>query len=115
MQEVLAVRQRTLGDEHPDTLDSITNLGLQHNEMGDFASALPLGVEAVSAFRRTLGDGVAQSAEALYSISCLGAVHNSLRNYDAARPLLEEALEARRPLLGEGHLETMNSIHLLGA
>ena len=41
----LAVRRRVLGDEHPDTLDSITNLALQHMEMGDFAAALPLSEE----------------------------------------------------------------------
>ena len=115
MEEVLSVRRRTLGDDHPDTLDSITNLALQHNEMGDFSAALPLSLEAVSTFRRTLGADVAQSAEALVSISCLGAVYNSLRDYNAARPLLEESFAARLALLGEGHLESMNVTHLLGA
>jgi SAM-dependent methyltransferase len=114
MEEVLAVRRRMLGDEHPDTLDSVTNLALQHNEMGNFDAALPLAVEAVESARRTLGEKVLQSAEALVSISCLGAVHNSLRNFDLARALHEEALSARRQLLGDGHLECMNSTHLLG-
>ena len=29
LKEVLTVRRRVLGDAHPDTLDSITNLALQ--------------------------------------------------------------------------------------
>ena len=111
MEEVLAVRRRTLGDEHPETIDSIINLALQHNEVGSYAAALPLAVEAVGAARRAHDDAHERT---LVAISCLGAVHNSLHQYAEARPLHEEALAARRQLLGEGHLETMNSIHLLG-
>ena len=32
LEEVLAVRRRTLGNEHPETLDSITNLALNYTE-----------------------------------------------------------------------------------
>lgn len=49
MEEVLGVRRRTLGDEDPDTLDSITNLALHHLEMGNCHAALPLSIEAVEA------------------------------------------------------------------
>ena len=55
MEEVLTVRRKTLGDIHPDTLDSIINLALQHNEMGNFESALPLSLEAVASTREQLG------------------------------------------------------------
>ena len=111
MEEVLAVRRRTLGTAHADTLDSMINLALQHNEMGSFEDALPLALEAADKARSTLG---AEHEHTLVSLSCLGAVHNSLRDFAAARPLHEECLAARRRLLGAGHLETMNSMHLLG-
>ena len=88
MDEVLAVRRRTLGDEHPDTIDSIINLALQYNEMGNCDSALPLGREAVGAARRTLGD---EHEHTLVAISCLGAVHTSLRQFAEARTLEAEA------------------------
>ena len=87
MDEVLAVRRRTL-DEHPDTIDSIINLALQYNEMGNCDSALPLGREAVGAARRTLGD---EHEHTLVAISCLGAVHTSLRQFAEARTLEAEA------------------------
>ena len=111
MQEVLAVRRRMLGNEHPSTLESITNLALQHNEMGNYTTALPLSEEACAATRRTLGMA---HEHTLVSITSLAALHNSLGNYREALPLHEEALEAKRRVLGEGHLETMNSTHLLG-
>jgi hypothetical protein len=42
LEEVLAVRRETLGNEHADTLDSITNLALHHTETGNYADALKL-------------------------------------------------------------------------
>ena len=111
MEEVLAVRRRALGSEHPDTLDSITNLALQHTEMGDFEAALPLAAEAVAATRRTLGD---DDLHTLVSIGSLAALHNRMGNGALARPLHEEALAARVRLLGDDHLDALNSTHGLG-
>ena len=36
-EEVLAAHRRTLGDEHPDTLTSINNLGVLRRAKGDLA------------------------------------------------------------------------------
>ena len=93
MQEVLAVRRRTLGDDDPSTLDSITNLALQYTEMGSYEQALPLSSEAVAAMRRTLGEA---HPHTLVSIGSLAALHSSMGNYAAARPLHERALAGRR-------------------
>ena len=90
---VRLARRRTLGDEHPDTLDSMINLALQRNEMGHAGAARPLALEAAAAARRMHGDG---HEHTLVAISCLGAVQTSLREFGAARALHEEALEARR-------------------
>lgn len=46
LEEVVAIYRRTLGDEHPDTLDSIANLALLLTEMGRYEAALPLSTEA---------------------------------------------------------------------
>ena len=96
MSDVLAVRRRTVGDDHPSTLDSMTNLALQvrpgHSypftvfhclsprfcclqlsEMGRFADALPLCQEAVAAMRRTLGG---EHEHTLVAIHSLAALHN---------------------------------------
>jgi tetratricopeptide (TPR) repeat protein len=111
LEEVLEVRRRKLGDEHPDTLDSITNLALHHSEMGNYEAALPLSEEAVAATRRTVGN---THEEAGHAIISLATVHSLMGNYTLARPLHEEALEMRRGLIGAEHLDTMNSMHGLG-
>jgi hypothetical protein len=56
MEEVLAGRRRTLGDDRPQTLGSINNLGALRKAKGDYAGAEPLYEEALTAMRRTLGD-----------------------------------------------------------
>ena len=47
--------RRRLGEDHTATLDSLTNLALQHHEMGEYEAALPLAEEAVAMARRLLG------------------------------------------------------------
>jgi len=111
LEEVLAVRKRTLGDDHPNTLDSMTNLALQYHEMGRFADALPLGVAAVATARRMFGGDDAEMREAL---ATLGAIYASMGMYVEGQPLLQEALNARRRTLGDDHHDTMNSTMLLG-
>ena len=111
MEEVLAVRRRTLGDEHPATLDSIANLALQHHEMGHYDLALPLSEDLVSVARRALGP---EHETTLVAAVSLAALLSSMGEDARARPLHEAALAARQRTLGEAHLETMNSTFLLG-
>lgn len=111
MEEVLRVRRQVCGDVHPDTLDSIANLALQHTEMGRYDAALPLNLEAVTAMRRVLGD---EHEHTLVSLAALGATYLSMSRFAHALPLCREALDVRRRTLGDDHLETMNSMKLLG-
>lgn len=111
MKDVLAIRRRALGDEHPSTLDSMTNLALQHTEMGDFQAALVLNAEAVDAMRRTLGE---DHEHTLHAVGSMAALLNHMGSYEQARPLHEDVLEARRRTLGEDHLDVMNSRFNLG-
>lgn len=111
MEEVLTVRRRTLGDQDPSTLDSMTNLALQHTEMGDYDAAESLSREAVAAMRRTLGD---LHAHTLVSIGSLAALLSTQGKFEQAKPLHKEVLAGRRRTLGADHLDTINSMHGFG-
>jgi tetratricopeptide (TPR) repeat protein len=111
LEEVLAVRRRTLGDAHPATLDSLANLALQHHEMGQYETALPLSEEATSSSRLILG---AEHETTLVAMVSLAALLANMGEHARARSLHEEALDARQRTLGDAHLETMNSTYLLG-
>ena len=55
--EALEARRRTLGDSHPDTLNSIDNLASLLRDQGKLNEAEPLYREAVGGAKKTFGDG----------------------------------------------------------
>ena len=58
----LEVRERTLGKEHPDTLDSSNWLGGLLSKKGDYAGAEPLFRRALEAARAHAGQGASRDA-----------------------------------------------------
>ena len=54
--EALQARRETLGDRHPSTLTSISNMGTLLHDMGKLEQARPLFEEALQGRRETLGD-----------------------------------------------------------
>ena len=54
-QQTLELRKRALGDEHPDTLQSMHNLALSYSRLDHYLEALQLGKQSVKAQRRILG------------------------------------------------------------
>ena len=115
LEEVLAVRRATLGDMHPDTLDSMTNLALHHTEAGNLCASLELSQEVVARHRnrQALGEQVTDE-EVAHAIGSLAAVHNLMGNGALAEPLHREALAIRERLLGSDHIDTLNSRYGLG-
>ena len=55
-EEAVQARRETLGDRHPDTLTSISNMGSLQQEMGKLKEARLLYEEAVQGSKETLGD-----------------------------------------------------------
>jgi hypothetical protein len=56
MSRALTGYQRVLGDDHPDTLESMNNLAAVRQDLGDLYSANELYERALTARRRILGD-----------------------------------------------------------
>jgi tetratricopeptide (TPR) repeat protein len=92
-EEVLAVERRINGDDHPNTLTSISNLANLHSGMGTHDLALLLHTVALATRRRLLGDA---HPDTLTSCSNLANLHSAMGNHDLALPLCEEALAGRR-------------------
>lgn len=55
MREALAVRRKTLGDEHPAVGTALNNLGLLLKTMGDYEAAEPLLLQSHEALRSSHG------------------------------------------------------------
>ena len=79
------MNRETLGGRHPDTLNSISNLGVLLQAKGDLAAAELLLQEALEGLRSALGD---QHPDTLLSTGSLGMLLKSKGDLAAAAELL---------------------------
>ncbi len=106
-QQALAARRLRLGNEHLDTLTSISNTGRLLTSMGRFDEAMAYCQEALDSTRRTLGN---EHPETLSSMNNMGALLVSMGRFDDAMPHYQEALKTRSRVLGDEHPDTSLSI-----
>jgi tetratricopeptide (TPR) repeat protein/tRNA A-37 threonylcarbamoyl transferase component Bud32 len=107
LERALATRRRVLGDDHPDSLDSISNLGFLLKTQGKLADAEPLYREALDRSRRVHGN---DHRSTLSSIMNLGALLQTQGKLAEAEPYYREALEGCRRVLGEDDVQAISSM-----
>ena len=106
-QQALAERRRVLGEEHPDTLLSLGNLGAYLSALGKRKEAEPFYREALEKSRRVRGD---DNPETFVCISNLASLLRDNAQFTEAEVYFREALERRRRVLGDEHPDTLSSI-----
>jgi|CXWL01.1.fsa_nt_gi serine/threonine-protein kinase len=112
MQEVaLKTRRRLLGDEHPDTLESVNKMGVLLQHQGKFAMAESYLREAFEKRRRVFGE---DDPETIASLNNLGRLLKDQGKHAEAEAFLREALEKRRRVLGDEHPDTLSSMNNIG-
>jgi len=89
-----------LGEEHPDTLIAISNMGFLLRAEGKLEEAEPYHREALTKFRRVLGH---EHAETLISIDNLGSLLSSQGQYAAAEAMLLPGAAIAAARLPMGH------------
>ena len=110
-ESALAKRRRVLGEEHPDTLISINNMGMLLQAQGKLAEAEPFCREALEISRRVLGE---EHPDTLSTTNNMGFLLAAQGRIAEAEPYLREALEKIRRVLGEEHPNTLSSIGNMG-
>jgi tetratricopeptide (TPR) repeat protein/tRNA A-37 threonylcarbamoyl transferase component Bud32 len=110
-EKALATRRRVLGEEHPQTLSSINQMGVLLDSQGKLEEAGRYYREALEKFRRVLGE---EHSETLTSINNMGFLMWAEGKPSEAEPYFREALEKRRRLLGEAHPDLLTSISNMG-
>ena len=111
-EHALAIREKALGPEHPDTAASLNNLALLLLEQGDLAGALPLFERAFTIDERALGP---EHPETATNLNNLAGVFHRRGDFSGARPLYERALAIREKALGSDHTQTAKSLNNLAA
>ncbi|MFT5292448.1 MAG: serine/threonine protein kinase, partial [Planctomycetota bacterium] len=110
-ERALAIRRDELGNDHPETLESVNNMGALLRSMGKFEEALPYYTEALEGSRRVLRD---DHPDTLGSVNHMGALLMSMGKLEEALPYFTEALEGRRRVLGDDHPITLSSVSNMG-
>src|SRR6266498_2315988 len=102
-ERALAIRQKTLGAEHPDTPTSLDNLAYLYYEKGDYAQAEPLYRRALAIREKTLG---AEHPDTATVLNDLALLYCEKGDYAQAEPLYRRALAIRQKTLGAEHRGT---------
>jgi tetratricopeptide (TPR) repeat protein len=112
--EAVEMRKNSLGENHPDTILSLTSLSRIYLEQGRLKEAIELQKSAVAGTNLALGgeypDNVPdmhQIAASLQATRHLAAIYGIQGRYAEAEKLELEVLGKRKKLLGEKHPDTL--------
>ena len=100
-------RRSALGEEDPDTLRSLDELGLVLRAQGKNAEAEPILRATLEGRRRVLG---ADHPDTLSSLANFGSLLHAEGKLAEAEPILREACAGLREKLGMDHRETLGAI-----
>ncbi len=105
-QDTLARRRRDLGEDHPDTLTSASNLAMLLDRLGEPQAARELADDILALRRRVLGEDHPDTLTAAFHLVC---ELSELGEHHAARELDDDILARRRRVLGDDHPDTIGS------
>jgi len=103
LERALAIREKALGSEHPNTATSLNNLALLLPDQGDLAGARPIYERALGIDEKALGPEHPGTATDLNNLAILLKAQGDLAG---ARPLYERALAICEKALGPEHPST---------
>ncbi len=110
-ERALATRRRVLGEEHPDALASMNNMGALLKAAGRLTDAEPYYREALEKQRRVLGE---DHPDTLASMNNLGLLLGAMGKYAEAERCIRDGLERSRRSLGEDDAQTLSFINGVG-
>ncbi len=104
------VREKTFGKEHPDTAETLNNLGWLLSDQGRYRDAEPMIKSALEIRKTALGP---EHPDTVMSLNNLAELYREQGQYVKAEPLHLRALAIREKALGEEHPDTVMSLNNL--
>ncbi|GAA1543619.1 FxSxx-COOH system tetratricopeptide repeat protein [Dactylosporangium maewongense] len=105
-EQILADRQRVLGENHPDTLTTRGNLADAYHDAGRIDEAIAVLQQLLTDQQRLVGD---DDPNTLSTRGNLAVCHHAAGRVDQAVAAFEELLTDRRRVLGEYHPDTLTT------
>ena len=107
LQRALELRRKVQGDNHPDTLSVMNDLGELYFYQGKFAAAESLHLKVLEARRRVLGEN---DPATLKSLDNVATSYEKQGQYAQAAEVETKALDVSRRVLGESHYDTISAM-----
>ena len=107
MARSLAIREKQLGENHPDVAQSLNNLASLYESQGKYEEAEPLYRRSLAIKEKQLGE---DHPDVATSLNNLALFYNTQGNYTEAQTLSQRALTILKQKLGDQHLHTQKSL-----
>ena len=111
----LEAREATLGAEHPDTLTSISNLGLVLERQGKYEEAEAMHRQALEGYKKVLGP---EHTSTLDTVNNLGNLYRNHGKLGEAEKMYQRALNGYENTLGLAnaavYIPALNTVYNLG-
>ncbi len=113
--EALGSRRRALGDDHPDTLDSMRRLGSLRHKQCDYADAATYYNEALDKLANSpnFGANHPKTIETKHELAVVLSKTDAISDLKRAEKLHTETLRFRRKRKGLNHRDTVKSVRHL--
>jgi CHAT domain-containing protein len=109
--EQIAIREKTLGREHPDYALLLDNLGLLYYKMGDYAKAESYSLEEKAVKEKVLGK---EHPDYALSLNSLGILYGDMGDYAKAESYFLGVKPIWEKTLGKEHPHYAGSLNNLG-
>ncbi|MCH8165095.1 MAG: tetratricopeptide repeat protein [Planctomycetes bacterium] len=106
----LEINRRILGEDHAETLVTLTQLANLYTSTDRYSQAEVLYQAALEGLQRVIGD---EHSWTLYTMDGLAWLYTLQGRYAEAEPLYMEVLEIKKRVLGDEHPETLPTMNNL--
>ena len=103
-------KEKVLGIEHPNTLNTVNNLAMIFQDQGKYEAAEKMHRRALKGSEKVLG---IEHPSTLTSVNNLAVAFESQGKFKAAEELYRRALEGSEKVLGVEHPDTLTSVNNL--
>ena len=108
--QVMGMRQKLLGAEHPDTLRSMGNIAVTYRNQGKWIEAEQLQLQVMDMMKELLG---AEHPDTLRSMANIAITYGNQGKWIEAEQLEVQVMDKRKKLLGAEHPDTLTSMENL--
>jgi CHAT domain-containing protein len=113
-QQVLAIREKLLGPDHPDVAKVLASFGILYDKQGRYADAEPLYKRALAIWEKALGPAH-PNVNVAQLLNNLAMLYNKQGRYAEAEPLNQRALAIFEKALGPDIQPVASSLNNLAA